>query len=106
MIQTCQQQTFHLQNLLGIMASKRKRLCYDAAFKPKVVEFVEEYRNRAAEYEYTISENLFKIGVRPKKVCLPCLKQKSMTRKATFGPWIGKKNWLSRLQNKETADIL
>ena len=54
----CQQQTFHLQNLLGVMASKRKRSCYDAAFKLKVVEFVEECGNRAAEHEYTISEKL------------------------------------------------
>ena len=38
----------------GIMASKRKRSCYDAAFKLKVVEFAEEYGNRAAEREYTI----------------------------------------------------
>ena len=63
----CQQQTFHLENLLGIMASKRKRSCYDAAFKLKVVEYAEEYGNRAAECKYTISEKVVRDMDAPEK---------------------------------------
>ena len=40
------------------MASKRKPSCYNAVFKLMVVEFAEEYGNRTAEREYTISEKV------------------------------------------------
>ena len=47
---------FCCKSLVGVMASKRKRSCYDAAFKLKVVDFAEVNENRAAKCEFTILE--------------------------------------------------
>ena len=46
-------------------------------------------------------KDLFEIGKRPKKVCLTCLKQKSVMRKAIFEPWTGKKlvEWVTEQRN-------
>ena len=58
------------------MASRRKRSCYDAACKLKVVEFAEKYGNRAAEREYTISEKLVRDWRKAKESLLEMPKMK------------------------------
>ena len=58
------------------MASRRKRSCYDAACKLKVVEFAEKYGNRAAEHEYTISEKLVRDWRKAKESLLEMPKMK------------------------------
>ena len=84
------------------MASRRKRSCYDAACKPKVVEFVEKYGNKAAERENTILEKLVRDWGKAKESLLEMPKMKKSTmRKATSGPWIGKKlvEWVTEQRN-------
>ena len=58
------------------MASKRKPSCYNAVFKLMVVEFAEEYGNRTAEREYTISEKVVRDWRKAKESLLDMPKTK------------------------------
>ena len=58
------------------MASKRKRLSYDASFKLKIIGFAEENGNRAAESKFTVSKKLVRDWCKSKESLLTLSKMK------------------------------